>query len=81
VVEIGAGEGLEFTTEEAEAFRQKLIEMAQNAEDGELTEEQLESAAGGTLQSISIKSFQAKPIVCSGPIKLNPQNIMTLSGW
>lgn len=50
VVEIGAGEGLEFTTEEAETFRQKLIEMAQKvAEDGELTEDELEEASGGVI--------------------------------
>jgi len=49
VVEIGAAEGLEFTAEEAETFRQKLIEMEQKLEDGELTEEELEEAAGGVI--------------------------------
>ncbi|MEG3969630.1 Nif11-like leader peptide family natural product precursor, partial [Microcoleus sp. T2B6] len=52
VVEIGAGEGLEFTTEEAEAFRQKLIAMTQNAENGELSEEELDDVAGGFLNKI-----------------------------
>ncbi|MEG3969633.1 Nif11-like leader peptide family natural product precursor [Microcoleus sp. T2B6] len=56
VVEIGAGEGLEFTTEEAVIFRQKLIEMTQKAEDGELTEEELESAAGGVGAGYSASS-------------------------
>jgi len=46
VVEIGAAEGLEFTTEEAETFRQKLLKTEQK--DGELNEEDLESVAGGS---------------------------------
>lgn len=43
VVEIGASEGLQFTTEEVEA----LIAATQEAPDGELNEEALEAVAGG----------------------------------
>jgi predicted ribosomally synthesized peptide with nif11-like leader len=53
VVQIGAEEGLDFTTEEAEAFRQKLIELQQRAESGaELTDDELEDVAGGALLGV-----------------------------
>ena len=47
VVGLGAVEGLEFTTEEAEAFREQLIKLQDESENGELSEEALEAVAGG----------------------------------
>ena len=47
VVGLGAAEGLEFTTEEAEAFREQLIQFQEQSENGELSEEALEAVAGG----------------------------------
>lgn len=50
VVGLGASEGLEFTTEEAEAFRQQLIQLQDASENGELSEEALEAVAGGCIK-------------------------------
>jgi len=70
IVAIGAAEGLEFTTEEAEAFRQQLIQLGQKPEDGELNEEDLEAVAGGMMQAMN-------PIKAVGSLK----KLGVFKGW
>lgn len=80
VVEIGASEGLEFTTEEVEDFRQKLEEAGQKTENDELSEDQLESVAGGWFGERlwnNVKNDFNKTIANSGLSQIGNTNVIT----
>ena len=50
LIELGAGAGFTFTLEDLKAARAEMVDLA-NAEDGELSDEDLSAVAGGALKA------------------------------